>query len=154
MSNKNLLAWYFIRPAQPVTWRTVAIVIRVILLSPYLRIRGFLCLPFITNNHAAYTGCPRRKGPNSGRVFLRSNYTDITRNTYIQSSMVTEICNIEKWGLVWCLCTVLCPWRHTRIRLRCNAIHSVALGSVRQLVDYVLGANIRFVFVIARQWFG
>ena len=38
-----------------------------------------------------YTGCPRRKGPNFGRVFLRSNYTDITQNTYIQSSMVTEI---------------------------------------------------------------
>ena len=43
-----------------------------------------------------YTGCPRRKGPNFGRVFLRSNYTDITQNTYIQSSMVTEISNIEK----------------------------------------------------------
>jgi len=38
-----------------------------------------------------YTECPRRKGPNFGRVFLRSNYTDITQNTYIQSSMVTEI---------------------------------------------------------------
>jgi hypothetical protein len=38
-----------------------------------------------------YTGCPRRKGPNFWRVFLRSNYTDITQNTYIQSSMVTEI---------------------------------------------------------------
>ena len=38
-----------------------------------------------------YTGCPRRKGPNFGRVFLRSNYTDITQNTYIQSSMLTEI---------------------------------------------------------------
>ena len=36
-------------------------------------------------------GCPRRKGPNFGRVFLRSNYNDITQNTYIQSSMVTEI---------------------------------------------------------------
>jgi hypothetical protein len=34
---------------------------------------------------ASYTGCPRRKGPNFGRVFLRSNYTDITQNTYIQS---------------------------------------------------------------------
>jgi len=32
-----------------------------------------------------YTGCPRRKGPNFGRVFLRSNYTDMTQNTYIQS---------------------------------------------------------------------
>ena len=26
-----------------------------------------------------------------GRAFLRSNYTDITQNTYIQSSMDTEI---------------------------------------------------------------
>ena len=38
-----------------------------------------------------YTRCNRRKGPNFGRVFLRSNYTDITQNTYIQSSMVMEI---------------------------------------------------------------
>ena len=38
-----------------------------------------------------YTGCNRRNGPDFGKVFLRSNYTDITPNTYIQSSMVTEI---------------------------------------------------------------
>jgi len=38
-----------------------------------------------------YTGCNRRNGPDFGRVFLRSNYTDITQNTYIHSSMVTEI---------------------------------------------------------------
>ena len=38
-----------------------------------------------------YIGCNRRNGPDFGRVFLRSNYTDITQNTYIQSSMVTEI---------------------------------------------------------------
>ena len=70
-----------------------------------------------------YTGCPRRKGPNFGRVFLWSNYNDITQNTYIQRSIVTEILNIEKWGLLWCLRTVLCPWRHTRrIRLTCNVI--------------------------------
>ena len=42
-------------------------------------------------HRTTYTGCPRRKGPNFGRVFLRSNYNDITQNTYIQSSMVTEI---------------------------------------------------------------
>ena len=42
-------------------------------------------------NTCTYTGCPRRKGPNFGRVFLRSNYNNITQNTYIQSSMVTEI---------------------------------------------------------------
>jgi len=45
-----------------------------------------------------YTGCPRRKGPNFGRVFLRSNCTDITQNTYIQSSMVTEILAREVWN--------------------------------------------------------
>jgi len=45
-----------------------------------------------------YTGCPRRKGPNFGRVFLRWNYTDITQNTYIQSSMVTEILARELWN--------------------------------------------------------
>jgi len=38
-----------------------------------------------------YTECNRRNGPDFGRVFLRSNYTDITQNTYIQSSMVTDI---------------------------------------------------------------
>jgi len=38
-----------------------------------------------------YIGCNRRNGPYFGRVFLRSNYTDITQNTYIQGSMVTEI---------------------------------------------------------------
>ena len=45
-----------------------------------------------------YTGCHRRKGPNFGRVFLRSNYNDITQNTYIQSSMVTEIMAREVWN--------------------------------------------------------
>ena len=38
-----------------------------------------------------YTECNRRNGPDLGRVFLRSNYTDITQNTNIQSSMFTEI---------------------------------------------------------------
>ena len=32
-----------------------------------------------------YTGRNRRNGTDFGRVFLRSNYTDITQNTYIQS---------------------------------------------------------------------
>ena len=54
-----------------------------------------------------YTGCPRRKGPNFGRVFLRSNNTHITQNTYIQSSMVTEILAREKCGYLWCLFTVV-----------------------------------------------
>jgi len=29
--------------------------------------------------------CPRRNGPNFGRVFLMLKYTDITQSTYIQS---------------------------------------------------------------------
>ena len=33
----------------------------------------------------AHTGCNRRNVQDFGRVFLRSNYTDITQNTYIQS---------------------------------------------------------------------
>ena len=54
-----------------------------------------------------YTGCPRRKGPNFRRVFLRSNYTDITQNTYIQSSMVTEILAREEWmSFVSAYCTL------------------------------------------------
>ena len=54
-----------------------------------------------------YTGCNRRNGPDFGRVFLRSNYTDITQNTYIQSWTVTEILARENSGILWCLRTVL-----------------------------------------------
>ena len=39
----------------------------------------------IVNSTPEYTGFNRRNGPDFGRVFLRSNYTDITQNTYIQS---------------------------------------------------------------------
>ena len=67
--------------------------------------------PFKDETYLCYTGCPRRKGPNFGRVFLRSNYTDITQNTYIQSSMVTEILAREKCGRLWCLRTLVSPWR-------------------------------------------
>jgi len=56
-----------------------------------------------------YTGCPRRNVPDFGRVFLKSDYIDITQNTYIQSSMVTEILAREKCGLLWCLRSILCP---------------------------------------------
>ena len=45
----------------------------------------------MVTNCKIYTGCNRRNGPDFGRVFLRSNYTDITQNSDIQSSMVTEI---------------------------------------------------------------
>jgi hypothetical protein len=40
--NKNQTVWNFLSPEPEVTWRTVAIIIRVVLLSPYLCIRGVL----------------------------------------------------------------------------------------------------------------
>jgi len=55
-----------------------------------------------------YTGCPRRKGQNFGRVFLMLKYTDITQNTYIQSWTITEIMAREKCGLLAGLRTVPC----------------------------------------------
>ena len=64
-------------------------------------------IEFIICTIYMYTGCNRRNGPDFGRVFLRSNYTDITQNTYIQSLTVTEILAREKSGLLWCLRTVL-----------------------------------------------
>jgi len=47
-----------------------------------------------------YTRCPRRNVPDFGRVFLMLNYTDITKNTYVQSWTVTEIKAREKCGLL------------------------------------------------------
>ena len=49
-----------------------------------------------------YTGCNRRNVRDFGRVFLRSDYTDITQNTYIQSWTVTEITAGEVWNFDSC----------------------------------------------------
>jgi len=38
--------------------------------------------------------------PDFGRMFLKLKYTDITKNTYIESQMVTEVMAREKCGLV------------------------------------------------------
>ena len=43
--------------------------------------------------------------PDFGRVFLMLKYTDITQNTYIQSSTVTEIMVRKKCGLLAVPCT-------------------------------------------------
>ena len=66
---------------------------------PMNRLRSASCV--ISSPHKyclLYTGCPRRNVQYFGRVFLMLNYTDITQNTYIQSSTVTEIMTREKWG--------------------------------------------------------
>jgi hypothetical protein len=44
--------------------------------------------------------------PDFGRVFLNVKYTDITQNTYVQSSTVTEIMAREKCGLLAVPCIV------------------------------------------------
>ena len=46
---------------------------------------------YLLTNFSSYTGCNMRNGPDFGRVFLMLNYTEKPQNTYIQSSMVTEI---------------------------------------------------------------
>ena len=38
--------------------------------------------------------------PDFGRVFITLKYTDITQNTYVQSSTVKEIIAREKFGLL------------------------------------------------------
>ena len=60
-----------------------------------------------------YTGCNRRNWPDFGRVFLMLYYTDITKNTYVQSRTVTEIIAREKCGLHRSRRTIRRPWRHT-----------------------------------------
>ena len=47
-----------------------------------------------------YTGCPGRNMPDFGRMFLKLKYTDLTKNTCIQSWTVTEIMAREKCGLL------------------------------------------------------
>ena len=63
---------------------------------------------YLKKAYYTYTGCPRRKGQNFGRVFLMLKYTDITQNTYIQSWTVMEITAREKCGLLAGLRTVPC----------------------------------------------
>ena len=70
--------------------------------------RGLYVMNIVNIYITGYTGCPRRKGQNFGRVFLTLKYTDITQNTYIQSWTVTEIMNREKCGLLAGLRTVSC----------------------------------------------
>ena len=95
-----------------------------------------------------YTGCPRRNVPDFGRVFLRSNYTDITQNTYNQSSMVTEILAREKCGLLWCLRSILCRdvirLNFTATILQQPAAHSDGRPSLRNICSECI--------VVGSQW--
>ena len=49
-------------------------------------------------DNAFYTGCNRRNVRDFGRVFLSTNFTDITQNTYIESWTITEILAREVWN--------------------------------------------------------
>jgi hypothetical protein len=62
LSNKNPSAWNFLSPEPEVTCGTVAIIIRVVLLSPYLRIRGVsLSSIHYNQSHRVYTCINRRQ---------------------------------------------------------------------------------------------
>lgn len=54
LCNKNQTAWNFVCPAPEVMWCSVAIIISVVLISPYLCICDVLWQPFITISHAVY----------------------------------------------------------------------------------------------------
>jgi len=56
--------------------------------------------------------CPRRNVSNFGRVFLMLKYTDITKNTYVQSWTVMEIMAREKCGILAGPRTVPVSWQH------------------------------------------
>ena len=58
--NKNPSAWNFLSPKPEVTCGTVAIIIRVVLLSPYLRIRA-VCLSSIHYNQSHRVYINRRR---------------------------------------------------------------------------------------------
>jgi len=58
-----------------------------------------------------YTGRPRRNVSDFGRVFLMLKYTNITKNSYVQSWTVTEIMAREKCGLLAAPHTVPVSWQ-------------------------------------------
>ena len=62
-----------------------------------------------------YTGCNRRNGPDFGRVFLMLNYKENPpKHLYPKFNGYGDI-GQRKYGLLWCLHTVICLWRHTRL---------------------------------------
>jgi len=63
--------------------------------------------------------------PHFGRVFLMLKYTDITQNTYFQSSTVTEIMVREKCGL-------LAVPRTAPVQLTCNVYTARVLDTGMQ----------------------
>jgi hypothetical protein len=96
--------------------------------------RYTLVRDFHTDFNLTYTGCPMRNLTDFGRVFLMLKYTDITQNTYVQSSKVTEIMAREKCCLLSVLRTVrlswlslsVCPWVGSPIAVSCISALFVA----------------------------
>ena len=83
---------FYIRACSPYCYITQGIQLKIkpIHTTSLMAIHVCVCV-YIYIYIYIYTGCNKRNGPDFGRVFLRSYYTDITQNTYVQSSMVTEI---------------------------------------------------------------
>jgi len=52
----------------------------------YMYIMWCVCVFIYTyTREQIYTGCPGRNVPDFGIMFLKLKYTDLTKNTYIQS---------------------------------------------------------------------
>jgi hypothetical protein len=114
LSDKNPSVGNFLSPELEVTWRTVAIIIRVVLLSSYLSIRGF--------SLSSIHGCKRRVGNYQKRktdlpltvqslnlswVEAKSLYRSILKDsrhnpgswTRASNSIIIIIINIKNWTL-------------------------------------------------------
>ena len=107
LSNKNPSAWNFLSPETEVTCDTVAIIIRVVLLSPYLRIRGiymYVCtmtrIMMATVLHAT-SGSGLRKFQADGFLFDRV-YTAWKNETNGNSDYISITYNLKKITAAGC----------------------------------------------------
>lgn len=82
-----------------------------------------------------YRGCPGGSVPDFGRMFLKWNYTDITKNTYIRSWTVVGIMARKKCSLLSVPRTV--PVSHDVLPIHCACpSFSLKLGQVCWCRDF------------------
>ena len=75
--------------------------------------------------------------PDFGRMFLTLRYTDITKNIYIWSWMVTEIKAREKCGLLAVLCTVPGSRDVSPIRCACPSLSTSSSSALHAATAHV-----------------
>jgi len=77
--------------------------------------------------------------PDLERMFLKLKYPDITRNTYIQSSTVTEIMSREECGLLAVPRTVPGSCDVLPVRCACPSF-SLQPGQAHSCCDFVINS--------------